>query len=84
MEIRVKTRGFPVKVDSWEVNIPCPKCKAQNKVSLSQIKREETIKCRSCGVSIKLQDKDGSAKKATRDAQRAFDDLERALRQIGK
>lgn len=73
-----------MRVDSWEVGIPCPKCGAQNKVSLGQIEREETIQCLNCGVKINLKDKDGGVRRGTRDIQRALDDLNRTLRRFGR
>jgi predicted Zn finger-like uncharacterized protein len=83
MSFKIDVKDFPPEVGSWEVPIECPNCKAQNKVSLSQIKREETIKCVSCGMNIKLQDKDKSVQKGTDEVQKALDDLERTLRDFG-
>ena len=74
---------LPPKVDTWEVSLTCPKCKAQNKISLAQVKREETIQCVGCGTGINLKDKDRSVQKGTEQVQRALDDLERTLRRFG-
>lgn len=83
MSVKVHIRGWPRKVDSWQVNLPCPQCKAQNRVSLGQIEREETIRCVVCGVNIKLSDKEGSVRRGTRELQRSLDELERTLRKLG-
>ena len=77
-------KNMPIRIDSLEVDIPCPQCEAQNKVSLGQIEREETIQCSNCGVAINLRDKDGSVRRGTRDIQRALDDLDRTLSRFGK
>lgn len=52
-----------MRIDSLEVDIPCPECRAQNRVSLGQIEREEIIQCLNCGTKIKLKDKDGSVRR---------------------
>lgn len=75
---------LPPKVDTWEVSLTCPKCKAENKVILAQIKREETIQCAGCGTKIKLIDKDKSFQRGTDKLQRALDDLERTVRRFGR
>jgi len=81
--IDVKVKGFPTNVDSWEIPLECPKCRTQNKVSLGQVKREETIQCINCGTEIKLKDKDRSVQRGIDEAQRALDDLERTLKKMG-
>lgn len=83
VDIKVRIREWPRKVDYWQVNIPCPKCKAQNRVSLGQVEREETIRCVGCGVNIKLLDKERSVEKSTRELQRSLDKLKRTLRKLG-
>ena len=82
-KIDIKTKGFPIKVDSWEIPLECPKCKTKLKVSLAQIEREETVQCNSCGTKINLKDKDKSVLKGTENVQRSLDDLERTLRRMG-
>lgn len=77
-------KNMSIRIDSLEVDISCPECKAQNKVSLGQIEREETIQCSNCGIAINLRDKDGSVRKGTRDIQRALDDLDRTLSRFGR
>lgn len=81
--IDIKVKGFPTDVDSWEIPVKCPKCGTQNKVRMAQIEREETIQCVGCEAKIKLKDKGNSVKRGTEQVQRALDDLERALRDIG-
>jgi len=81
--MNIKTKGFPVNVDSWEVPLACPKCKTQIKVSLGQIEREETIQCHSCGTQINLKDNEKSVQKGAEDVQHALDELERTLRRMG-
>lgn len=83
MSIKIDVK-LPPKVDTWEVSLTCPKCKAQNKVTMAQIKREEMIQCLGCGTKIKLIDKDKSFQRETEKLQRALDDLERTARRLGR
>ena len=83
IKIGVEVSGFPPKVDSWEVPLECSKCGAQNKVTIAQIKREETIQCVGCGTKIKMINKDRSFQNASEKVQRSLDELERTLRDIG-
>lgn len=79
-----KLMVMEIQLDSIDVDIPCPNCGAENKVTLAQIKREESINCIGCGAVIHLKDKDGSVKKGTRQVQNALDDLDRTLRRFGR
>jgi Zn ribbon nucleic-acid-binding protein len=83
MSIRIDI-SLPPKVDSWEVPLTCTKCKTKNKVTMGQIKREETIQCVGCGIKINLIDKDKSFQKATEKIQHELDELERAVRRFGR
>jgi len=77
------TSSFP-KVDSLEATLTCPQCKAQNRITLAQIKREETIKCTECGAEIQLTDKDKRVQKETENIQHSLDELEKTLRKFGR
>jgi DNA-directed RNA polymerase subunit RPC12/RpoP len=68
------------EVASWEVPLRCLKCKAENRATLGQIERGETIQCIRCGTKISLKDKDGNVARKTRKVQEAIDELEKALR----
>jgi len=83
MSIKINVKGSIPKVDSWEIPIICPKCGAQNKVTIAQIKREETIECKGCGTKTNLIDEEGNVKTKTQTLQRSLDDLERTLRKLG-
>ena len=72
-----------VDVDSWKVLLRCPKCGIENEVTLSQIKKGETIQCVVCATKISLKDKTGSVKKGTKQVQDAIDSLEKTVKKIG-
>ena len=53
------------------IDFECEHCKRIIKVTLSQIAREDTVKC-VCGSDIKLLDENGSFKKAIKDINSAL------------
>lgn len=72
-----------IDISKQTVKINCPECKRQHTVSLKQIADEIIVKC-ACGKSIKLTDKNGTNKKAIKDVNKAFKDLEDTLKNFGK
>ena len=62
-----------------EVDVNCPECKAANKVTLLQVAAEETINCSGCTKNIKLNDNNGSMKKAIASVNKSLGDLGDAL-----
>ena len=68
-------------ISKQKIKIDCSSCKSTNEVTLKQVADESTISCK-CGQTIKLNDKDGSAKKAINDLNKAFDDLDNSLKGI--
>lgn len=72
-----------IDISKQTVKLDCPECKRGITVSLKQVADEATVKC-FCGQSIKLNDKEGSAKKSIRDINKSFTDLEKAFKKLGK
>jgi len=62
-----------------DVDFECPECGSLVKATVAEVARQATKRCRQ-GHSIKLVDQGGGARKA----QRAMDDLDRALKKFGK
>jgi transcription elongation factor Elf1 len=62
-----------VDVNSWEISIHCLKCNAENKATLAQVRRGETIQCTVCGTIIGLKDKNGNIGKQTMHVQEAVE-----------
>ncbi len=75
---------IPISLDSMKVDITCPKCGTENKVTLAQIRQEATVTCIGYGTVINLKDNDGSVKRGMRQVQNELDDLDRALRRFGR
>lgn len=72
-----------VDISKQKVSINCPECKRAITVSMKQVADEVTLKC-SCGQGIKLTDSNGSAKKAIRDINKSFKDLENTFKKLGR
>lgn len=72
-----------IDISKHAIEAACPACGHKNTITLAQVNREETITCR-CGQRIQLKDSGGSSKKATQDINRAFKDLERTLKRLGR
>lgn len=62
-----------------DLDIDCPECGAAVKVTLQDVAKQRTVRCRR-GHSIALKDQGGGGRKA----QSALDDLDRALKRFGK
>ncbi|NUO58988.1 MAG: hypothetical protein HOV78_20195 [Hamadaea sp.] len=61
-----------------DIDIECPECGSKVGVSLEDVAKQRTVRCRK-GHSIKLNDKGGGARKA----QKALDDLDKKIRRLG-
>ncbi len=72
-----------INVDLWSITVHCLKCNNENKATLLQLKRGETIRCSVCGTSIGLKDKDGTIEKEIIKVQEAVNSLELAVQKIG-
>jgi len=58
-----------------EFDFECPNCNKKNKVTLKQVERQETIVCIGCKSRIKLEDKDGSMRKALKEIDDSINNL---------
>jgi len=70
-------------ISKEKVSINCPDCKRSIKVTIRQISKQASIHC-NCGQTIQLVDEKGSNKKAIRDINKSFKDLERTFKKFGK
>ena len=71
-----------VNVDSWKIILRCPKCGIKNKMTLSQVKKGQTIQCIVCATKINIKDENGRMAKETKKAQDVMDSLENAVKEI--
>lgn len=72
-----------IDISKQTVKIDCPECKRPMSVSIKQIADEVLVKC-TCGQGIRLKDSNGTNKKAIRDINKSFKDLESTLKRFGK
>lgn len=70
-------------LDHKNVEIKCPECELYNQVSFKQIRLEESIICGGCKINIVLKDNEGSVKKANKEIQESFNDLEKTIKKFG-
>jgi transposase-like protein len=84
IKIRVDASGLDFDLASRTIKLTCPECKAVNTSTLGQVQREERITCVGCQKTIRLVDKDKSTAKAISDINRGFDELRRALEDLGR
>ena len=69
--------SFPIM--DLDIDFKCPECGSLVKATVAEVARQATKRCRK-GHPIRLVDQGGGARKA----QRAMDDLDRALKRFGK
>ena len=72
-----------IDISKQKIDITCESCNRGISISLEKVANEETITCR-CGIKIKLQDGNGKSKKAIRDINKSFRDLDKTLKTFGK
>lgn len=67
-----------------KVDFNCPDCGRGNRVTLKQVADQATIICVGCQERINLKDKGGSARKTIDDTNKAFKDLDSALKKFNR
>ena len=72
-----------IDISKQTVKVECPKCKRSISVTLKKISNEDIIKC-ICGQKIQLKDRNGTNKKAIKEMNKSFKDLEKTLKSFGK
>jgi len=72
-----------IDISKQSVKIDCPECKRPISVTIKQVADETLVKC-TCGQGIQLKDNDGTNKKAIRDINKSFKNLENTFKKIGR
>lgn len=65
-----------------KIEVKCD-CGRKHSVTLQDVSNRKTIKC-GCGVSIQLQDSNGSVKENVSSVNKSIGDLEKMLKKLGK
>jgi hypothetical protein len=73
-KVTIKGKGFG-KLDA---PIPCPNCNRKFNFPIAKMRPGTSTKCPSCGAVIDFKGDDGAK------VQRAFDDLEKTIRNLGR
>ncbi len=61
----------------------CPECGTIYSFTLEQVTKGKVISCSKCGLEIELKD-GGNVAKSIKDVNKAFDDFQKSLDQLGK
>ncbi|MBL7885072.1 MAG: hypothetical protein JNL69_13445 [Bacteroidia bacterium] len=72
-----------IDISKQSVKLDCPECKRSMSVTIKQVADEALIKC-NCGQEIQLKDSNGTNKKAIRDINKSFKDLENTFKKLGR
>ena len=72
-----------IDISKQSIKIDYPKCKRSISVPIKQVADEALVKC-SCGQGIQLQDSNGTNKKAIKDLNKSFKDLENTFKKLGR
>ncbi len=67
-----------------KVDFNCPDCGRGNSVTLKQVADQATIICVGCRERINLKDNGGSATRTISETNKAFKDLDSALKKFGR
>ena len=70
-------------INNQEVEHDCPNCGKKFKFTLKNLGNGDTVKCRYCNQSIKLET-DNKSKKEFKEMQKSVKSLEKSLKNFGK
>jgi len=74
-QIRMEMKG-DIDIDSFTVDVECPRCLFFNPISVKQARLRDVAICRGCKSNIQLDDGMNSVRKSRRDMQRQFQALQ--------
>jgi hypothetical protein len=80
-QIRMEMKG-DIDIDSFEVEIECPRCSFTNPVSMKQARVRDVVICRGCKANVQLDDAMNSVRKARRNIQRQFKALQNQINRM--
>lgn len=81
--LAIKLEG-DIRVDAFDVEIECHRCKFQNPIWLKQARRRDVVICRGCKSNIQLDDGMNSIRKAHHSIRRAMNDLRETVSRINR
>ena len=69
-------------LEKSEIEVSCPECKREFKVTLKQVANEEKVTCPGCRKRIHLKDSDGSVRKSLQSVDKELKKLKNSLEDI--
>ncbi len=66
------------------IDFNCSKCKYQIHTQIIDVKNECIVYCHNCKTSIKLKDESASSHKSIKNINKAFNELNKTLKNFGK
>jgi len=69
-------------LEKSEIEVSCPECKREFKVTLKQVANEEEVTCPGCRKRIHLKDSDGSVRRSLQSVDKELKKLKNSLKDI--
>jgi hypothetical protein len=82
-KIDMKLEG-DINLDTFEVEVDCPRCNFANPIWLRQARLRDVVICRGCKANIQLDDSMNSVRKAYRSIRRAMEDLRQTVAKFNR
>ena len=71
-------------IDSFELEIECPKCRFYNMIWIKQARLRDVVICRGCKSNICLDDNTNDVRKARRRINSALDGLKKQFERLNR
>jgi hypothetical protein len=73
-----------MNLDTFEVNVDCPRCQFSNPIWLKQARLRDVIICRGCKSNIQLDDSMNTVRKGVRSVNCALNRLRHQIQSINR
>ena len=73
-----------IELNNIWIDFNCPKCGYTIHVQLVDAKSESIVFCHNCKANIQMKDDNASAHKGINDINKAFEELNKTLKNLGK
>lgn len=78
LRLRMEMKG-DLDIDSFTVDVECPRCAFFNPISIKQTRVRDVIICRGCKSNIQLDDGMNSVRKSRQDIRRQYKALQETI-----
>ena len=73
-----------INLDRAELDMPCPRCRFENRIFYRQARLRDVIICRGCKANIRLDDHMNECRKARQQINKVLAELEQVLTSFNK